>query len=158
MENNILQQVIYGNQGISIDIGHSIVDQVVYYLQEYSRSWSDEIYNMFLRSFNEYLEQIAPIKYQGQRIDTSKLYDILPLWGISLDSEKLRKLLVKLLEARKNPSNTDIFELREIVSSFLGSIGVEDPESAMSQCREQDSEEECLIYIAIIVLILATNP
>lgn len=158
MENNILQQVIYGNQGISIDIGHSIVDQVVYYLQEYSRSWSDEIYNMFLRSFNEYLEQIAPIKYQGQRIDTSKLYDILPLWGISLDSEKLRKLLVKLLESRKNPSNTDIFELREIVSSFLGSIGVEDPESAVSQCREQDSEEECLIYIAIIVLILATNP
>ncbi|MEM4717897.1 MAG: hypothetical protein QXE81_03950 [Desulfurococcaceae archaeon] len=161
MENNVIQRVIYSDREMGFEVIHSIIDQVVYYLQDYSKTWSDETYNMFLKSFNEYLEQATPIKYHGDRIDASKLsklHDILPLWGIQVDNEKLRKLLVKLLETRKNPLNTNIFELREIITNFLGSVGVEDPESVVEQCRVQDSEGECLIYIAILALVLATNP
>lgn len=132
------------------------IDKVIQYLEDYSKTWSDESYNMFLKSFNEYLAQITPIEYRRPIIKLDPLYDLIPLWGIRFEREKLRRLLVKIVETKCYPSVSNIVELRKLLYDFLSEMGVENPEDVLRQCS--DFDENCLIYLAIVALVIATNP
>lgn len=144
-------------QGPEIQGYSENIDRVIQYLEEYSRTWSDDIYNMFLKSFNEFLSQIAPIEYKRPIINLDPLCDILPLWGIRFDKEMVKKLLVKLVETKHFPSVSNIIELKSLLYRFLSELGVENPDDVVGQCNEIN-DENCLIYLAIITLVLSTNP
>lgn len=158
MENNPLINNSYSAIGSESSETYRYVDNVIQYLEEYSRTWSDESYSLFLKSFNEYLAQIVPIEYKRPVIKADSLYDLLPLWGIRFNRDKLRQLLIKLAETRRAPNYANIIELRELLSSFLADIGVEDADDTLRQCSEHEREDECLSYLAILALVIATNP
>lgn len=134
------------------------VHRVVHYLGLYSKTWCDEAYAGFLRSFNEFLNQVGPLRYMPHVLSELIAMDIVPLWSMDIDTRKLEELLTLILRVKENKTyETELLELKERVAEFLVSLGVDRPLQLMNTCTSIYSEEECLVGITILALILSTN-
>lgn len=133
--------------------------RVVHYLDLYSGTWSDELYEAFLKSFNEYLEHIAPLKHVPHIVELLAEEAVIPLWEAGVNADTVRELLGKVLEIKKyGKQGASVHELKKLLLELLSKLGVDKPESIIESCTSKHGEEDCLTNIAIIALIISTNP
>lgn len=138
---------------------YDLAERIVFYLDMYSKTWSDEAYSLFLKTFNEYLDALKPITYIPDIAGKLSAQTIIPLWSVSFSRDVLENLLINTVEIKKNNGRNDhLVELRENLIKFMLDLGIEKPDEIIMECRSSRVENECLVYASILAVILATNP
>lgn len=133
--------------------------KLTHYLNLYSKTWSDELYAIFLKSFNEYLEQVAPLKYIPHIVERLTKEIVIPLWEVDVNSDNIIRLLNGVLKIKKyGARETELTELKRTTEELLFKLGVDEPRKLFAECTSVYSEEDCLATITVIALILSTNP
>ncbi|MEM0001203.1 MAG: hypothetical protein QXH02_07240 [Desulfurococcaceae archaeon] len=142
-----------------VDREGDITYRVVCYLNLYSSTWSDELYEALLRSFNEYLERVTPLRYVPYVTEMLAKEAVIPLWEAGVNINTIHELLNKVLEVKGHGAHeTYIRELRKLLVELLPRLGVSEPEDLIGKCTSEYSEEDCLTGIAVTSLIISTNP
>lgn len=141
----------------------AIVSRVVYYLTLYSKTWNDDFYREFVRSFNEYLKLLAPTKYIPlipSLVERLAEEAVIPLWESGIDHDNVLELLEAILAVKRHDMyDVNAYNLRNHVKELLYRVGVDKPEEITDICdHAQHHAEECLSSIAILALIMSTNP
>lgn len=147
----------------SINEEMAIVSRVAHYLTLYSKTWNDDFYREFVRSFNEYLELLTPTKYIPLvPLVIEKLAEeaVIPLWDSGMDPNDVFELLETILAIKKrNVCGVGTYNLRDRVKELLYRVGIDKPEEIINICDHAWYDvEECLSSIAILTLIVTTNP
>ncbi len=140
--------VILGEEAIE-----SIVDSVVLYFKLYAETLSSDVYRDFIKIFNAYLEEVSPINYiPGLACEISEAISI-SLWDTKIDPEFLRRLLLDIYRVVKSREGISDLrrDLRELVNAIEG-------ERSLLELVEKIENPEHLASIAVLVLIISTNP
>ncbi len=150
--------VNYSQKNEVFEQGYVLVEKTVFYLNMYSKTWSDESYSLFLKTLNEYLDAVKPVTYIPSIANKLMEQTIIPLWGVSFNLGALERLLISIIEVKQNNRVDNLVELRENLVNVLTGLGVEKADEIVQECRNSSMEEDCLVYASILTVILATNP
>ncbi|MEM0002007.1 MAG: hypothetical protein QXS24_06365 [Desulfurococcaceae archaeon] len=138
---------------------YDLVEKIMLYLDEYSKTWSDEAYSLFLKTFNEYLEVLKPIAYIPNIASKLSMQTIIPLWSTRFDRDVLETLLISSIEIKRNIERYDhLVETRENLIKLMSFLGIENPDELVMECKNSSMERECLVYVLVLTIVLATNP
>ncbi|MFZ8783138.1 MAG: hypothetical protein ACO2OR_04060 [Desulfurococcaceae archaeon] len=131
----------------------SIVDSVVLYFKLYAETLGSDAYRDFIKIFNAYLEEVSPISYiPGLAREISEAISI-SLWDTKIDPEFLRRLLLDIYRVVK--SREGISDLRRDLRGLVNAI---EGERSLLELVEKIENPEHLASIAVLVLIISTNP
>lgn len=140
--------VILGEEAIE-----SIVDSIVLYFKLYAETLSSDAYRDFIKIFNAYLEEVSPISYiPGLAREISEAISI-SLWDTKINPEFLRRLLLDIYRVVK--SREGISDLRRDLRGLVNAI---EGERSLLELVEKIENPEHLASIAVLVLIISTNP
>lgn len=137
---------------------YDLIEKIVFYLDEYSKTWSDKVYSLFLETFNEYLDVLKPITYIPNIASKLFTQTIIPLWSISFDRNILENLLINAIEIKKNSNHNYLLEMCGNLVKFMSYLGIEKPDEIVAECKNSSMEHECLVYALMLTIVLSTNP
>lgn len=138
-----------------------LVDEIVHYLDLYSKTWDEDLYNRLLKALNNYLELLRPLRYVPQVVEKLAEDVVIPLWEAGVDWDELRKLLESVLIARKHGiegASGYVSELTGFARELLYKLGLSRPEEVLHLCNNEQYYMECLLSAVVTALILSTNP
>ncbi|WP_042667501.1 hypothetical protein [Desulfurococcus amylolyticus] len=158
---NTSQEIIF--QGPEERI-RDVINDIVVMASLYKQTGEEHALAGFIKLFNEYLEAIAPLEYVpglaerlGEKLE-------LTLWDVDFDYKALERLLTIIYEIRVYSENIRdrLGELAMLLSYFMAKAGVPLRElggfNGLIGCRDWRERPGLMVTLAVLFLILASNP